>query len=55
MLATREDFTELVKIMFNNSIVPLVDSVFKLKDLKEAQEKFVSKDFIGKIVLNCKK
>lgn len=53
MLATLDDFKELTDIIFENNIVPIVDSIYQLSDLKLAQQKFISKKFIGKIVLNC--
>ena len=55
MLATHQDFEELTEIMFNNNIFPIVSQVYKLEDLKVAQEHFVSKNFIGKIILDCEK
>lgn len=53
MLATHQDFKELTDIMFQNHIYPIVSKEYDLSDLKSAQEYFKSKNFIGKIVLNC--
>ena len=55
MLATHQEFKELTEIMFNNNISPIVSKVYNLEDLKVAQEHFVSKNFIGKIILDCEK
>ena len=53
MLATYSAFIDLTNLIFNGKLRPIVHKSFKLKDLSLAQELFESKNFIGKIVLDC--
>lgn len=53
MLCPREEFLELLDLVFKNYVFPKVHKVFYLNDLEKAHQLFESKKFIGKIVLNC--
>lgn len=53
MLCPREEFLELLDLVFKNYVYPKVYKVFYLKDLEKAHELFESKKFVGKIVLKC--
>ena len=44
-------FTNLIKYIEQNKIRPLVARTYPLKDIKVAQEDFLSKKYIGKLVL----
>jgi NADPH:quinone reductase-like Zn-dependent oxidoreductase len=47
----KEVFTNLIKYIEQNKIRPLVAKTYPLKDIKTAQEDFLSKKFTGKLVL----
>jgi len=47
----KEVFTSLVSYIEQNKISPLVANTYALKDIKIAQEEFLSKKYTGKIVL----
>lgn len=49
---TRSDFVELATIARAGSLSPLVAEVFPLRRIAAAQERFVAKDFVGKLVLD---
>lgn len=46
-----EVFTNLISYIESRNIRPLVARIFPLKDIVPAQEAFLSKQFVGKIVL----
>ncbi|WP_440930031.1 alcohol dehydrogenase family protein [Candidatus Pelagibacter sp.] len=46
-----EVFKNLIKYIENNEIKPLIAKVFPLEKIIEAQKEFLSKKFVGKIVL----
>lgn len=48
---TPDDFAELTRIANAGGVQPLVAASFPLVDLAAAQERFVAKDFTGKIVV----
>lgn len=48
---TPDDFTELARIAVGGGVRPVVAESFTLADLAQAQERFVSKDFVGKLVV----
>ncbi|MFG1495676.1 alcohol dehydrogenase family protein [Saccharospirillum sp. HFRX-1] len=48
---TRTDFRRLVRYIENGQIKPLLDRTFKLSDFHEAQRTFISKTYIGKLVV----
>lgn len=52
MLATHEEFAELVQLIAAAKVKPLVAKVFPLKDLGDAQRFFAKKTFVGKIVID---
>ena len=37
MLATRDEFEKLMILVNSNKIIPIIDSIYKSKDLKKAQ------------------
>ena len=49
---TRTDFAELADFARSGSLAPLVAAVFPLRRIGAAQERFVAKDFVGKLVLD---
>lgn len=49
---SKESFEELIKYIEDGKIKPVVAKEFELKDIVKAQEAFLSKKYIGKIVLN---
>ncbi len=49
---TRESFLQLIQYIQDGRIKPVVAKEFPLKDIVQAQEAFLSKKLIGKIVLN---
>lgn len=50
-LATHENFRRLVSLIEAGRLRPLVDRVFPLEMLREAQAAFESKEFLGKLVM----
>ena len=48
---TRADFAELAAVAAVGSIEPMVAATFPLRDIARAQERFVAKDFVGKLVI----
>ena len=46
-----EAFENLISYIENNQIAPLIAATFPLKDIGKAQEMFLEKGFVGKIVL----
>jgi NADPH:quinone reductase-like Zn-dependent oxidoreductase len=53
LLGTRGDLQELVRFVVRKKIKPVIDSVFPLKDAKEAQRKMEAGEHKGKILLRC--
>ena len=49
---TREAFQNLIGYIESGKIKPMVAAVFPLKDIVKAQEAFLAKEFVGKIVLD---
>jgi NADPH:quinone reductase-like Zn-dependent oxidoreductase len=45
-------FAELVELIESGAITPAVAATFPLGDVKAAQQAFIAKDFVGKIVLD---
>jgi len=50
-MGTREDFAALVKYIEGGRIRPLLARTFPLRDVRRAQEVFVSREFFGKLSL----
>jgi NADPH:quinone reductase-like Zn-dependent oxidoreductase len=48
---THADFTELAAIAVAGTVQPMVAATFPLTDIARAQERFVAKDFVGKLVI----
>ena len=48
---TRTDFRRLVRYIENGQIRPLLDRTFKLSDFHNAQQTFMGKTYIGKLVV----
>ena len=46
-----EAFTNLISLIENNQIAPLIAATFPLHEIGKAQEMFLDKGFVGKIVL----
>jgi NADPH:quinone reductase-like Zn-dependent oxidoreductase len=49
---TRSDFAELAALARSGALAPLVADVLPLRRIHAAQERFVAKDFVGKLVLD---
>ena len=45
----------LISLIEKNKIKPIIAKTFELQDIIKAQEMFLQKDFIGKIVLTIPK
>jgi NADPH:quinone reductase-like Zn-dependent oxidoreductase len=54
LLGTRAELQELLRFVVTRKIRPVIDSVFALKDAKEAQRKMEAGEHKGKILLSCK-
>ncbi len=48
---TRSDFAELAAIATAGGVEPIVADTFALTEIARAQERFVAKDFVGKLVI----
>ena len=48
---TRTAFRRLVRYIVDGEITPLLDRTFRLSDLREAQRAFMSKAYVGKLVV----
>ena len=48
-------FKNLISLIEKNRIKPIIAKTFELRDIIKAQEMFLKKDFIGKIVLTIPK
>ena len=54
LLGTRAELQELIRFVIRKKIRPVIDSVFALKDAKEAQDRMEAGLHAGKILLKCK-
>jgi len=45
------DFAELAEVASTGGLDPIVAEVFPLEGIRAAQERFVRKDFVGKLVV----
>lgn len=50
-LSTRRDFTDMLKLVLDGKVRPLVARTYPLRDLVRAQQDFQRKDFLGKLVV----
>jgi NADPH:quinone reductase-like Zn-dependent oxidoreductase len=50
-VGTREEFAELVSLLEEGKLKPLLAGVYPLSEIRRAQEDFKKKDFFGKLVL----
>lgn len=50
-VGTREEFAELVSLLEEDKLEPLLAGTYPLSEIKRAQEDFKKKDFFGKLVL----
>jgi hypothetical protein len=50
-MGDRSDFARLVEAIESGALKPLVAATSPLKELRRAQEDFVSKGFVGKLVV----
>lgn len=50
-VGTREEFAELVDLLEEDKLKPLLAGTYPLSEIKRAQEDFEKKDFFGKLVL----
>lgn len=48
---TRKAFENIIKYIENKNLIPTVAKSYPLKDIQEGQETFLSKKFVGKLVL----
>eukprot|EP00128_Syssomonas_multiformis_P011158 Colp12_sorted_trinity150504_noHs@5469 len=53
MLASREEFGQLVSLIVRGELRPVVSNVFPLAGLSDAQREFKTKKGLGKIVIDC--
>lgn len=53
LLGTRAQLQELIRFVTKKKIRPVIDSIFELKDAKEAQSKMEAGRHAGKILLKC--
>ena len=51
-IGTRDEFIEVLALANSGAIQPLVSRTFGLSEFKAAQQAFVEKGFVGKIVIN---
>ena len=49
--ATRQVYENLIRYIEQNQIRPLVSKIYQLSDIKQAQQDFLEKGFVGKLVL----
>jgi NADPH:quinone reductase-like Zn-dependent oxidoreductase len=54
LLGTRAELLELINFMIKRKLQPIIDSVFPLKEAREAQRKLEAGLHTGKILLKCK-
>ncbi len=50
-MGTRSELIEVTRLISDGALIPILDSVFPLAQLQQAQEKMLSRDFFGKIVV----
>ncbi|MDX1433851.1 MAG: alcohol dehydrogenase family protein [Gammaproteobacteria bacterium] len=53
-LATRRDFSDMLKLVLDGKVRPLVARTYPLSELARAQREFQRKDFLGKLVVLIK-
>ena len=53
LLGTKAQLQELVRFVVRKRIRPVIDSVFDLKDAKDAQRRMEDNVHAGKILLRC--
>lgn len=51
LMGSLEEFKILMDLVAQGKLKPIVDSVFPLRETRQAQEKLLSRDFFGKIVI----
>ncbi|MGI9621725.1 MAG: zinc-binding dehydrogenase, partial [Acidimicrobiales bacterium] len=49
---TRGDFVQLAQLARNSAVHPLVAAVYPLAEIHDAQQRFLRRDFMGKVVLS---
>lgn len=54
LLGTKKQLQELVRFVVQKKLRPVIDSVFPLRDAKEAQKKMEAVHHMGKILLKCR-
>jgi NADPH:quinone reductase-like Zn-dependent oxidoreductase len=50
-MGDRADFARLLEAIESGALKPLVAATYPLRELRRAQEDFVSKGFVGKLVV----
>ena len=50
-MGNRKEFLQILNLFEVNNLKPVIDSVFLLKDFREAQKKMEEKKQFGKIVI----
>ena len=53
-LGTNAQLQELIRFIVRKKIKPVIDSIYSLKDAKQAQSKMEANLHLGKILLKCK-
>ncbi|MBI4669059.1 MAG: zinc-binding dehydrogenase [Elusimicrobia bacterium] len=51
IMGTFKEMETIVRLMADGKLKPVVDSVFPLEETRQAQEKLLSRDFFGKIIV----
>ncbi len=55
LMGTKAHLQELIKFVIRKKIRPVIDSVFELRDAKEAQRRMEANIHMGKILLRCRR
>ena len=50
-MGTRRELLEITRLVGLKKLRPIIDSAFPLAEAKKAQEKMLSRDFFGKLIL----
>ena len=53
MMGTQAEFSELLKLVGEGKLMPIIDTVYPLKEARVAQEKMLSRAFFGKLILSA--
>ncbi len=51
MLGTKREFLDVIRLVGEGTLRPIIDTVYPLKDAAEAQKRMMDRDFFGKLLL----